>query len=72
MKYLKSESVSGTTTWPGSWPMSVSFSPAVRRETPPAPHVTRLQYPAVIRWDQPLQQPLPLLQHHLLLPVQTD
>ena len=56
----ESESVSGTTTRRGSWPASVSSSPAVRRENPPAPHVTRLQCPAVIRWDQPLHQLLRL------------
>ena len=66
------ETVSGTTTWPEYWPTSVCFSPVVRRETPPAPHVTRLQYPAVIRWDQPLHQLLPLPQHLLLKPVQSD
>ena len=42
-------SIVGTTTWPGSWPTSVSFSPAVKREILPAPHVTQLQCPAVIR-----------------------
>ena len=78
------ETVSGTTTRWRSLATSVCFSPAVRRETPPAPHVIQLQYPAVIRWNQPQQQPLPLPlqqpphqplplpQHLLLLPVHTD
>ena len=73
------ETVSGTTTRWRLLATSACFSPAVRRETPPAPRVIQLQCPAVIRWDQPphqhllllhlqpLHQPLPLLQAQLLL-----
>ena len=57
------------------WAMCVCCSPAALRETPPAPPVTLLRYPAVIRLalqqqppHPPRPQPQPQLQRPLLLP----
>ena len=50
------------------WATCACCSPAALRETPPAPPVTLLRYPAVTCW---LPQPL-LLQRQLLLPQQAQ
>ena len=66
--------VSGTTLWPDCLVMSVCCSPAALRETPPAPPVTLLRYPAVNRSEQQQQQQQPhpqLRQPQLQLKVKT-